>query len=91
MENIYSSEELTKYYNQINNIIDEYIEEWKIRPTRLKKYLKPNTKRFKSFLKQNNLEDIQNIDKIINDVLEDRVGLEKDRLLSFENFKTKKQ
>lgn len=84
---ITNREELNKYYNVINELIDEYIEKWNIRPSRLKKYLKPNSKRFNNFLKRNNLYEIKGADKILKDVISDRVSMEKDKILKFESYK----
>ena len=36
---INNSEDLNKYYNIVNQYVDEYIDKWKIKPTNLKNYL----------------------------------------------------
>ena len=41
-------ESANKYYTLINELIDNYVEKWKIKPSNLKKYLKPGTDRFKN-------------------------------------------
>lgn len=77
---------LNKYYNIINELIDEYIIKWKIKPSRLKKYLKKGTKRFENFKLRNDLIDVKYIDKIIEDVIDDRSSMEVDNVLTFESF-----
>lgn len=79
--------DLNSYYDKINELIDEYIDKWKIKPTRLKRYLKPGTKRFDNFLKRNNLFEIKGARTILKDAIEDRVSLEKDGILKFESYK----
>lgn len=84
---INNREEANKYYNQINKLVDEYTETHKIRPSRLGKYLKPGSDRSKKFLKRNNLDMIDGSDRILNDIIEDRVNMEEDGILTFENYK----
>lgn len=74
---IINSEDLKKYYGMINGFIDNYIEEYKISPKNLKKYLSDKNK-FNNFVKRNNLEGIKNIEKVITDVLDDRVWMYND-------------
>lgn len=83
---ITNSGEVNSYYKIINDIIDEYLIKWNIKPSQLKKYLKPGGDKFKFFLKKHNLENIKEIQKIIIDIIDDRVFLEKDKLLTFERF-----
>lgn len=80
-------ESANKYYTLINELIDNYVEKWKIKPSNLKKYLKPGTDRFKKFIERNNLTEVVGIDRIIKDVIDDRYHMEKDGVLTFENFK----
>lgn len=75
-----------KYYDIINNLIDEYIDKWKVKPSRLKRYLKPNSKRFDNFISKHNLKDIKGIERVLKDVIEDRVALEKDNVMTFEKY-----
>lgn len=82
-----SREDANKYYNQINKLVDEYTETHKIRPSRLGKYLKPGSDRSKRFLKRNNLSDVVGADRILGDIIEDRVNMESDGVLTFENYK----
>lgn len=84
---INNREDLNKYYDIINELVDEYIDKWKIRPSRLKKYLKPGTKRFQNFLNRNNLSEVNGSDRILRDIIEDRTSMEKDGILTFESYK----
>ena len=83
---INNREDLNKYYGLLNELIDVYVEKWKIRPTRLKKYLKKGTKRFENFLLRNNLSDINGISVVLSDIIDDRASMEKDGILKFESF-----
>lgn len=84
---IANRESANKYYTLVNELIDNYIEKWKIKPSNLKKYLKPGSNRFKKFIERNNLTEITGIDRVVKDVIDDRYHMEKDGVLTFENFK----
>lgn len=84
---INNREDLNKYYDIINELVDDYIDKWKIRPSRLKKYLKPGTKRFQNFLNRNKLSEVNGSDRILRDIIEDRTSMEKDGILTFESYK----
>lgn len=83
---IKSSEEANKYYQLVNQYIDEYIDQWKIKPTNLKNYLLGNKSRLVKFLERKGLKDIGNINQVLLDVVEDRVAMFNDGILTFENF-----
>ena len=82
---INSHEDANLYYNKINGLIDEYLENNKIRPSNLKRYLQNGSERFKNFLKRNNLSEV-GCERILQDVIEDRYALEADKILKFERF-----
>lgn len=84
---INNREDANKYYQQINKLVDEYMESDKIRPSNLKRYLQPGSERFNKFLSRNNYKEIAGIDQVLADVIEDRVNMERDGVLTFENFK----
>jgi len=79
-----TTEEVNKYYDLINQYIDSYIDEWNIRPSKLKKYLNPN--RVKSYLEKSGLDSVKMINRVIDDVIDDRVSMEKDNVLTFESY-----
>jgi len=84
---INNREDANKYYQIVNELVDEYIDKWKIRPAKLKKYLSPGSKRFNRFLERNRLGDIKGVDVILKDIIEDRFHMESDGVLTFENYK----
>jgi hypothetical protein len=84
---ISSREDANKYYQVVNSLVDEYIDKWKIKPTNLKKYLKAGSDKFEKFIERNGLKDVNGIKQVIKDVIEDRVHMETDGVLTFESFK----
>jgi hypothetical protein len=84
---INNREDANKYYQQLNELIDDYMDKWKIRPSNLKRYLQPGSERFVKFLHRNKLKEVNGIDRVLSDVIEDRVNMESDGILTFENFK----
>lgn len=84
---INNSEDLNKYYKIINELVDDYVEKHKIRPSKLVSYLKPGSERFKKFLIKNQLESVNGSDIILRDVLVDRSGMEEDGVYTFEKYK----
>lgn len=84
---IKSREDANKYYQIVNELVDEYMSKGKIRPSNLKRYLTPGSERFKKFLIRNKLNEITGIDRVLSDVIEDRANMESDGVLTFENFK----
>ncbi len=75
------------YYKLVNELVDDYIEKWKIRPSNLKKYLKPGSQRFSKFIERNKLADIKGIERVVTDVIDDRYHMERDGVLKFEAYK----
>lgn len=73
MEEIKNREELNKYYNIVRDAMDEYFK-FNISPLSLKKYLK-NKKNLSRFKKENELSRVKNIDKVIRDVLDDKIAM----------------
>ena len=84
---IKSSEDANKYYNLINQYVDEYVDKWKIKPTNLKNYLLGNKSRLVNFLERKGLKDVGNIDRVVLDVIEDRVAMHNDGVITFESFR----
>lgn len=83
---INTREDANKYYQKVNTLIDDYIDKWKIRPSNLKRYLQPGSERFNKFLERNGLKEIKGAERILRDVIEDREAMEKDGVITFENF-----
>jgi hypothetical protein len=84
---ISSREDANKYYQVVNKLVDEYMDTCKIRPVNHKKYLKEDSDKFRKFIERNGLKDVNGIKQVIKDVLEDRVHMETDGVLTFESFK----
>lgn len=84
---INNREDANRYYQTINDLVDDYIDKWKIKPSNLKRYLEPGSERFNKFLQKNNLKDIKGSEVILKDILDDREHMEKDGLIKFESFK----
>jgi len=84
---IKTREDANNYYQLINGLIDDYIDNHKIRPTKLSAYLKPGGQRFNKFLERNKLKDIKGAEIILKDIIEDREHMEKDGVITFESFK----
>jgi hypothetical protein len=83
---INNREDANKYYQLINGLVDDYIDNHKIRPSRLSAYLKPGGQRFNKFLERNKLKDISGSDRILKDIIEDRKHMESDGVITFESF-----
>lgn len=85
MAKISTTDETNKYFKLINGYIDDYIHDWKISPSALKKYFS-NKAKYESFIKKYSLEDIENIKIIFDDVIDDRQHIENDGVMKFESF-----
>jgi hypothetical protein len=84
---IKNSDDANKYYQLINQYIDEYVENWNIRPNNLKSYLLGNKSNLLKFLERRGLNDVNNINTVLSDVIEDRVSMYNDSVMTFESFK----
>jgi len=84
---INNREDANRYYQIVNELVDDYLDKWKIRPSNLKRYLQPGSERFNKFLERNKLKDIKGAERILQDVIEDRYHMEKDGVITFESFK----
>jgi hypothetical protein len=84
---INNREDANNYYKLINGLVDDYIDNHKIRPSRLSSYLKPGGQRFNKFLERNKLKDVKGAEIILKDVIEDRNHMESDGVITFESFK----
>lgn len=85
---ITNRDEANQYFDRVNKLVDDYMMNGKIRPSMLKRYLKPGGENFNYFLKMNDLSEVNGIDRVLADVIEDRAGMERDGVLTFESFKT---
>jgi hypothetical protein len=83
MKKITNREEANQYYSQVNELVDDYIKKWKVKPTEIYSYFKRN---MRVFLEKSGLSEIDGITRVINDVLEHRRGMQLDGIIKFENF-----
>jgi len=84
---IKNSDDANKYYQLINQYIDEYVENWNIKPNNLKNYLLGNKSNLLKFLERRGLNDVNNINIVLSDVIQDRVSMYNDSVMTFESFK----
>ena len=84
---INNREDVNKYSDLINSLLDHYIDTHKIRPSSLRNYLKPGGDKFNKFLERNKLKDIKGSETILKDLIEDRYHMESDGVITFESFK----
>ncbi len=84
---INTTEDANRYYQIVNDLVDKYIVDNKIMPSKLKNYLKPGGERFNRFLERNKLKDIKGSEVILKDVIDDRASMESDGVFTFESFK----
>jgi hypothetical protein len=84
---INNREDANNYYKLINGLVDDYIDNHKIRPSKLSSYLRPGGQRFNKFLERNKLKDVKGAEIILKDVIEDRNHMESDGVITFESFK----
>jgi 5-methylcytosine-specific restriction endonuclease McrA len=64
---INNREDANNYYKLINGLVDDYIDNHKIRPSKLSSYLKPGGQRFNKFLERNKLKDVKGAEIILKD------------------------
>lgn len=89
MKDNLTSIELSIYYDKINELVDKYVNEWGIAPSNLSSYLKVGNKSFDKFLLRSGLNDFKFINKVITDVLEDRMAMEEDGVLHYGEYMIK--
>lgn len=89
---ITTGQEASHYYNVINSAIDKKYIPLNISPIKLRNYLKYGSDNYKRFLTENNLDDCDDIKKIIQHVLDDRVSIVHDikneNIMMFEEFQS---
>lgn len=78
-------ENIDELYKKVNELIDNYFT-WKIKPSSLKNYLKNGSIGLHKFIKFNELDIYENIEKIVSDIVDDRYSLELDGIKKFEKF-----
>lgn len=81
-----TSIEIGIYYDKINELVDKYINDWNVKPSKLQNYLRVGNKRFEQFISKSGLSDFKFINKVVTDVLEDRLAMENDGMLTYESY-----
>jgi len=76
---------IDEYYEIVNNKIDEFFK-YNIDPKSLKRYLKRGTSGMNRFIEKSKLDDVKNIEKVIEDVVDDRIAKKELEITTFENF-----
>ncbi len=85
MRKISNTEENNQYYKLVNEYIDDYITNHKINPANLKKYFN-NSSKLETFLKRYKLDDVENIKRVVEDVIDDWHHIQSDGVMKFEKF-----
>jgi hypothetical protein len=83
MRRITNREEANSYYKKINEIIDEYINNWKIKPTEVYHYFNRN---MNSFIDEIGMSDVIGIQKVVEDIISHKKNIELDSVMTYENF-----
>lgn len=73
-----------EFYKKVNSKIDHFFGKG-VTSEGLKRYLKPNSYGIKRFIEREELEDIEEIEKVIQDCVEDRVAID-ESIMTFESF-----
>ena len=80
------SENIDELYDKINSLIDKYFE-YDISPKSLARYLSKGSIGLSRFINRNELSEIEKIEKIIIDVVEDRIADSEKKIMKFESHK----
>ena len=83
MKKISNREEVNFYFKKVNELIDNYIRDHKVRPDEIHRYIKRN---YQSFLEESGLSEIENIKPVVEDVLDHRLHSQLDGVLTFEKY-----
>ena len=87
---IKSSDDANKYYSLIDSHIESYVNnyysKYGVEPRKIEEHLLKNKNLMDDFLKKRGLFDVSGINRIVQDVLEDRIALHKDSVMTFESF-----
>jgi hypothetical protein len=84
---IANRDDANKYYAQVSDLVEQYMQKGNIRPSRLGTYMRPDGENFTFFLKAHGLSEVNGIDTVLKDVIEDLVAMEDDGVMTFESFK----
>lgn len=88
MKKITNKEEANFYFKKVNELVDDYIKNHKVKPNEIYHYINRN---YDSFLEEIGLNDVDGIKMVVNNVLEHRLNMQKDKVMKFENFSLLKE
>jgi len=87
---IQSTDDANKYYYLIDSEVESYVNNYNskygVEPGRIEEHLLKNKSLMNDFLKKRGLLEVQGISRVVQDVLEDRIALHKDSVMTFESF-----
>jgi hypothetical protein len=87
---IKSSDDANKYYSLIDSHIESYVNnyysKYGVEARKIEEHLLKNKVLINDFLKKRGLSEVSGINRIVQDVLEDRIALHKDSVMTFESF-----
>ena len=87
---IKSSDDANKYYSLIDSHIESYVNnyysKYGVEARKIEEHLLKNKGLINDFLKKRGLSEVSGINRIVQDVLEDRIALHKDSVMTFESF-----
>lgn len=80
-----NKENINEYYKKINAIIGKYIS-FGVHPENIKNYFKKGGKQIKNLIERNSLSDVENIERVVLDVVEDTYNMHSESIKTFESF-----
>lgn len=83
-----TTQNIDELYTTVNELIDNYFT-YKITAKALKNHFKRGSLAIKKFIERNDLSKINNIEKIILDIVNDRYYMEMDNVLTYESYDIK--
>jgi hypothetical protein len=87
---IKSSDDANRYYSLIDSHIESYVNnyysKYGVEARKIEEHLLKNKVLINDFLKKRGLSEVSGINRIVQDVLEDRIALHKDSVMTFESF-----
>jgi hypothetical protein len=87
---IKSSDDANRYYSLIDSHIESYVNnyysKYGVEARKIEEHLLKNKELINDFLKKRGLSEVSGINRIVQDVLEDRIALHKDSVMTFESF-----
>lgn len=80
-----NKENVNEYYKKVNDIIKKYLT-FGVHPENIKTYFKKGGKQVQNLIEKNNLADVENIERVVLDVVEDTYNMHSESIKTFEKF-----